>query len=145
MSCVLLHTKVNYKAYLILMDTFSAGICFVSVKTDLSLCFLFYEITKFSIKVLLPSRSLLFLCLSIGLNAHCHTPTCLWWHFCFYSRQMLSASGKFSSLEIYLRYSGPQEEPWPFTSGQQQEISSQVFYQTSMSDSKGPHCSLLSW
>lgn len=78
MSCILLHTKVNYKAYLILIDTFSAGICFVSVKTDLSLCFLFYEITKFSIKVLLPSRSLLFLCLSIGLNAHCHTPTCLW-------------------------------------------------------------------
>lgn len=77
--------KVNYEAYLFLIDKSSAGICFVSVKTDLFLCFLFYEITQFSLKVLLPRRSLLFLCVSMGLNAHCHTPTFLWCNFCFFS------------------------------------------------------------
>lgn len=85
--------KVNYKAYLILIDTSSAGIHFVSVKTDLFLCFLFSEMIRFSIKVLLPSRSLLFLCASMGLNAYCHSPTFPWCNFGFFStdwyRQLL--------------------------------------------------------
>lgn len=40
----------------------------------------------------------------------------------FLHRLILSASGKFSSLEICLWYNGPQEEQRPFISGQQQEI-----------------------
>lgn len=42
--------KVNYKADLILRDRSSATICFVYTKTDLFMCFLFYEITDFFIK-----------------------------------------------------------------------------------------------
>lgn len=37
--------------------------------------FLFYEIIQFYINVLLLSKSLLFLCVSMGLSTHCHTQT----------------------------------------------------------------------
>lgn len=68
--------KVNYTAYLFLIDKASAGICFASVKTDLFLCFLFYVIILFSLKVLVPSRSLLFLWVWNWMLTVTHQPFC---------------------------------------------------------------------
>lgn len=70
--------KVNYKVDLILRDRSSSGICFVYTKTDLFLCFLFYEMTEFFYHgIVCPARPLLFQSVNTAQDAHTHTPTFL--------------------------------------------------------------------
>lgn len=107
----------------ILIDTSSAGICFMSVRTDLFMCS-FFSMKLFN-----------FISTYCCSASHCSFYVWVWdWihtvthkpfmakFLLFLHKLILLASGKFSRLEICLWYNHPQEEPWLFTSGQQQEL-----------------------
>lgn len=90
------------------------------------------------------------LSVNMELNAHCHTPTFLWWKFCFFStdwyHQLLESfpAWRYVSGTTVLRRSNGHSH---LASSSKYDLYKppQVFCQISVSDSKGPGESPLIW